>query len=216
MTRIMVVDILKKKCIENCNGVIAGFLDPDDLLKENAIETMVNEHIKHKNHSLIYSDIITCDEELNITGNQIQIQIPDDSSFLFYKSGSVSQFATFKTELYKKTEGIDEKFKRAVDQDLYLKLEEVGSLKHLNIPLYIYRHQRNSISLNKNYNKAYAWNLIARIDACERRGIDIEDVIPKMIESSEAIRSFYLNSSDWKIGALFLKPIRFIKKIFNK
>ena len=68
----------------------------------------------------------------------------------------------------------------------------------------------------KNYNKAYAWNIIARIDACERRGIDIEDVIPKMIDSPEAIRNFYLGSTDWKIGALFLKPIRFIKKEINK
>ena len=61
------------------------------------------------------------------------------------------------------------RMKRAVDQDLHLKLEEVGSLKHINKPLYIYRHQRNSISLNENYSKVYAWNIIARIDACERR-----------------------------------------------
>ncbi len=36
-------------------------------------------------------------------------------------------FASFKRKLYLKTFGIDAEFKRAVDQDLYLKLSEVHS-----------------------------------------------------------------------------------------
>ena len=176
---------------------------------------MVKEHNRHIDGSLVYSDIITCDENLIEKGVQLQKQIPENSSYLFFQSGTISQFATFKRSFYEKTIGIDAKFRRAVDQDLYLKLEEVGNLKHINKKLYYYRHHKKSISLNENIDKAYSWNILARIDACKRRKISIEDVLPIFIKDSKSIIHFYENSNDYKLGKLLLKPIRLIKKMLG-
>ena len=79
--------------------------------------------------------------------------------------------------MYENGEKIDESFKRAVDQDLYYKLEEVGNVSFIDIPLYYYRIHDKGISLNENINKAFAWSLIARINACKRRNISIEETI---------------------------------------
>jgi hypothetical protein len=65
--------------------------------------------------------------------------------------------------------------KRAVDQDLYLKLEEKGEVVFIPAALYLYRHNGNSISLNKNEYKAQAWHIYANSNACKRRGLSLDD-----------------------------------------
>lgn len=207
----------KRRCAELANGAIFGFLDPDDILTTNALEIMVNAHIRNLECSMIYSKLIICDEKLVIDHiSTYQAQVPKETSFLKMSSGRVSQFATMKMSNYKRTVGIDPKFKRAVDQDLYYKMEEVGELLFVDEPLYYYRINTGGISSNGNYNKAFAWSLVARIDACNRRGIDIEDVLPNVIESEKAIRAFYENSSDYKFGAMLLKPYRWLKSKYKR
>jgi glycosyltransferase involved in cell wall biosynthesis len=206
----------KKRCIDLAIGEICGFLDPDDILDKEALLLMVEEHSNKPSCSLIYSTLYLCDEQLNINKRSTyQVQVPENSSFLEMKAGQVSQFATFKRSLYCQTEGINPKFKRAVDQDLYYKLEEVGRLFYLDKPLYYYRVNQGGISSFKNANKAFAWSLLARINACDRRGIDIEKILPNVIESEKSVRAFYETSSDYKLGRFLLKPVRFIKTLLS-
>jgi hypothetical protein len=65
--------------------------------------------------------------------------------------------------------------KRAVDQDLYLKLEEKGAVIFTPEILYLYRHNNNSISLRKNEYKAQAWHIYANSNACKRRNLSLKD-----------------------------------------
>jgi hypothetical protein len=65
--------------------------------------------------------------------------------------------------------------KRAVDQDLYLKLEEKGDVVFIPEALYLYRHNTNSISLDTNEYKAQAWHIYANSNACKRRGLSLDD-----------------------------------------
>lgn len=160
----------KNRCAHLSSGKICGFLDPDDTLEPNAIEVMINAHNEYPKTSIITSKHYLVDNNLNKI--QIDVQgkaVPKDKSYLTYDKGALTHFATFKRESYLNTGGINPKFKRAVDQDLYYKLEEVGDIHFLYIPLYNYRINKNSISANENVYKAQYWHFVAIIDAYKRR-----------------------------------------------
>jgi len=84
------------------------------------------------------------------------------------------------------TVGINIFLKRAVDQDLYLKLEEVGSFLFIDKPLYFYRIHNNQISLGENNYKAFYYHIKVIEDACKRRGIisQCEDIISDLIKNN--------------------------------
>ena len=118
----------KNKCVELASGEIAGFLDPDDKLTKKALEVMIEMHNMNDVSSLIYSSQYICNETMDVQEvSTYPSQITNDTTYLEQPCGRVSHFATFKLRLYNKTEGINKQFKRAVDQDLYYKLEEVGT-----------------------------------------------------------------------------------------
>lgn len=199
----------KRRCMELAAGQICAFLDPDDLLISNALEIMVSLHGQNEQASLIYSNYVQADE--NLRKKKKLKPHPLESDFLTSRSGYISHFATFKRDLYLKTEGINAKFKRSIDLDLYYKLEEVGSVIYDNSYLYIYRVHAGGISVYKNELAALSWRLIAIVNACERRNIDFENIISNLL-----YYSFIYNSrNEIKIGKIILSPIRKLKKLLN-
>lgn len=199
----------KRRCAELATGEICGFLDPDDIIMPNALEVMVNLHNQNKEASLIYSNFIQADENLK---KQKKLEPhPLKSDLLTTNSGYISHFATFKRSLYLRTKGIDAKFKRAIDQDLYYKLDEVGSVIYENSYLYIYRVHDGGISVNKNELAAFSWRLVAIMDACERRNIDFEKIIAAQLYYN------FIHSLRYevKVGKLLLSPIRKLKNLFS-
>lgn len=160
----------KRKCAKLANGEILGFLDSDDALKPNALEVMILAHKKFKNASIITSKYQLVDLQLTfIKEGFIGSKIPKDKSYLTFGKGALTHFATFKNVAYKKSIGIDSKMKRAVDQDLYYKMEEQGEHQFLNESLYLYRINNNSISNNSNVYKAEYWHFYAINEAYKRR-----------------------------------------------
>lgn len=160
----------KKKCADLANGEIAGFLDPDDILTNDAIQIMVSGHKKHPHISIITSKY----EEVDLKMNSIKTcthasSIPENKSYLTYGKGALTHFATFKKSHYFKSDGIAPEMKRAVDQDLYFKMEEQGSHLFVNKVLYCYRVHANNISRNKNLFKAKYWHFYAILKAYKRR-----------------------------------------------
>lgn len=164
----------KARCADLASGELMGFLDPDDVLHNDAIEVMVKEHINHPETSIISSTYYECNEKLKVK------RVVDSSkrrkNFISQLDNpwAITHFATFKKSAYKKTCGIDISMKRAVDQDLYFKMEEQGDVLFLNKPLYYYRMNKNSISLNDNNYKAIAWHIYAIVFACKRRGLEFD------------------------------------------
>lgn len=160
----------KRRCAALAVGEICGFLDPDDTLEVDALEKMVLTHLKHPGVSIVTSKYHFVD--INLLNKKIcpfGQKIPANHSFLTFGKGALTHFATFKKSFYKRTNGIDVKFKRAVDQDLYYKLEEVGKHYFLDEILYNYRINENSISANHNLYKAQYWHFVAMKDAFRRR-----------------------------------------------
>jgi hypothetical protein len=139
---------------------------------QNALEVMIDKHLEFPLTSLIYSRRFHCNKKLKIT------DVSDNDSNKFTSQLAtplINHFASFKKHYYDKTAGIDTNMKRAVDQDLYLKLEEEGGILFIPEVLYLYRHNINSISLNKNEYKAQAWHIYANAGACKRRNLSLDD-----------------------------------------
>lgn len=160
----------KNKCCEYSNGEILGFLDPDDAVKSNALEVMVDAHKTNIQAAIITSNYELVDLNLNIIRKGANAsEIPQGKSYLTYGKGALTHFASFKSQAYNNTLGINPLMKRAVDQDLYYKLEEQGNHVFLNEYLYLYRIHENSISENENLFKARYWHYYAKKAAYKRR-----------------------------------------------
>ncbi len=211
------VGYTKRRLCELAQGEIAGFLDADDALIDTAIEKMCEAHTQLKEVALIYSTFYICDTDLNILRkSSYQEAIPAGNTYLDCSLGRVSHFASFKLQYYKLTEGINPSFILAEDQDIYFKLEEVGALFFIDEPLYRYRMNSKGVSQTDS-DAPIAWGLIAKYEACKRRGLDPAKYFLPVIRGEKNIISFYENSRDYKIGKIFLLPYRLLKyKIFRE
>ncbi|MDM1073039.1 glycosyltransferase [Empedobacter brevis] len=178
----------KKKCIELASGEICGFIDPDDAIVEKALSIMINHIIKKPNQSIYYSNFIYCDENLNPERVRNTFQIESENIDFYNIGGEISHLAFFYRKHYFQTEGLNQKMRRAIDQDLYLKLYDLSSGKvlHINEDLYYYRIHQNGISTNNNTKKAVFWHWVAIIKSAERRDVNIENLfIDNFIDKSE-------------------------------
>lgn len=212
----------KRRCVEMANGEICGFLDADDALTPDALEVMVESHLKHPDTSIIYSRYHFCNKELvPLYISEHQCTIPEGQSFLEYKRGAISHFVTFKKSSYNNTLGINDHFRIAEDLDIYFKLEEVGKTLFIDKPLYFYRNGTgNNTSLNENVVKAAYWEIIAKTEACRRRNLSYEKVeLPIIEEISNSIVSLkeaeIKNTREYKLGSYLLHPKLLFKRFFK-
>jgi glycosyltransferase involved in cell wall biosynthesis len=166
----------KKRCIDNASGVWCGFVDPDDLLFPDALETMSKEIAKNNDFVAFFSDYVCANEKLR--GKCMTKHTHEKVVDYLYAPYSCHHFFVFNRSAYLKTVGIDSVAKRAIDQDLYLNLTKQGYFNYVNKILYVYRTHKGSISLNNNELKAKAWSIKIVMNHCERRGVNFEDIIP--------------------------------------
>ena len=212
----------KNRCVQMAKGEICGFVDPDDKLAEkDALAVMVETHLATPDASMVYSGYYETDEKLNVIKEKHGIGIADSNSALESCSWPFRHFVSFKKSAYDKTVGIDTLMKRAVDYDMYYKLEEVGRIIHLDRVLYYYRQNPHSISLNDGEIKSRVWHSYACIEAMKRRGLKDENLMFFPIE--DAFRVAYLKGVEhekqtktYKVGKAVLKPIELIRSLFGK
>ncbi|MBC7866485.1 MAG: glycosyltransferase [Gloeobacteraceae cyanobacterium ES-bin-316] len=160
----------KRRCAELASGEISGFLDPDDALHPEAIETMIAAHISKPNCSLIHSTHYVCDDSLTVKRvAEYPRPLPDNTPYLSVSDGRVHHFATYKTSAYSNTIGISATNKKAVDQDLYYKLEEEGEIHFIDKPLYYYRIHTGGISTTGKEAEATLCHYKIIEEACSRR-----------------------------------------------
>jgi glycosyltransferase involved in cell wall biosynthesis len=136
----------KRKCADLSTGDFCAFLDPDDALYYYSLECSMDEFQKTNKIVATYSQLIFCDEQLNPREVFSKIKQINNSIFFFNSPIQLSAFFVFKKEAYLQTCGINPDLKNAVDQDLYLKLLEVGDAKFIDEVLYKYRLHANGIS----------------------------------------------------------------------
>ncbi|WP_027380938.1 glycosyltransferase family 2 protein [Chryseobacterium daeguense] len=161
----------KRKCLELASGDFCAFLDPDDALVSHSLERCIQEFEKNDRIIAVYSQLVFCDGELNSNEVFSKIKQISNSKYFFNTPIQLSAFFMFKREAYLQTEGIDPSLKNAVDQDLYLKLLEIGDAKFIEEVLYKYRLHSNGISQQRS--KQSAKESFAKVihKAMKRRGL---------------------------------------------
>lgn len=183
------VGFTKRRCVDLAKGEICGFVDPDDALSKNAIENSVKNHTEK--NVVTYSKFLLCDANLNhlkLFPQSRAIKNGDEKFFNIFLEAN--HFFTFKKSAYNKTSRINADLTSAVDQDLYLKLYEIGNFTFINEALYYYRLHEKGVSqekskkgkLNENWQKVI-------LDTAKRRNIgrlygkDIQDIdnLPEFI-----------------------------------
>lgn len=200
----------KHRCASIANGTYLGFLDPDDALTTDAIETLVPHF--DDNISMVYSRFYHCDEKLNVLSiNPHQRAIPEGNSYLEIGNYAISHFVLFSKKAYNLSGGIDPLFRRAVDQDLYYKLEEFGSCFFVDKPLYYYRNNANGISQEKK-KLAFLWHEIAKMHAYQRRGMNPELILNKITNREELLQNLLEKTWSYKLSHLKNR----IKKLFGR
>lgn len=157
-----------KKCIEKSEGDLIAMLGADDALLPNAIYEIVKAHEANPDASMIVGNLICCDEKLNSLNKVLKFKEVSNNDTLLNYFG-LCGWDTFKRSYYDKTSGIDINQKRALDQDLYYKLEEVGRVISLDKNLYLYRTNPDGISQLQNKWYAHQYNYLAMINAYNRR-----------------------------------------------
>ena len=211
----------KRRCVELAHGEICGFVDPDDLLAdENALEIMVQAHRDYPDASMVYSGFYATDENLVVLKERRGTPLQGVSA-LESCSWPFKHFVSFKKEKYNLTVGIDPVMKRAVDYDMYYKLEEVGAIVHIDKLLYYYRQNSHSISLNSGEFKSRAWHSYSCVEAMKRRGLTDERIMLFPIE--DALKKAYQKgfahvkeTKTYKVGEAVLRPLKLILRLCGK
>jgi glycosyltransferase involved in cell wall biosynthesis len=190
-----------RTAINHASGDIVGMLGADDALQTNALEQMVCAHTEHPSVSLITSLSIGCSATMAPLGPYTYTRLLNPGEELIHHP-FVGSFATFKRSAYDKTLGFDAQLKRAVDRDIYLKLDEVGPLFGLNEYLYFYRLHDGGISQGESGTKAYRSAILATCAAYHRR---------KETGKANISKAQYMNlMTSWFLQEAFL--LRWVQK----
>ena len=167
-----------RQAVENSSGEIIGTLDSDDILVEDALMVMVNEHWNNPEHGLIYSNHYLCDKNLEISSEAAWFgPLPDDMCLQDVLLGSQDgvtismHFRTVKRSAYDKTEGYDTTLLCYEDRDLYYKLEKVTKIKGIDRCLYYYRHIDEIGAYRQNPKRRYYWFLCEYKETKRRLGV---------------------------------------------
>lgn len=202
----------KGVCVKYAAGEICGFLDPDDALFPEALERSV-EKFSDDNIVAAYSKMLLCDENLSpksVYGHTKQIY---NNRYFFNYPIQAAHFFTFRREVYLRTEGINPHLKRAVDQDLYLKVLELGDAVYIDKVLYKYR--LHSAGISQASSKQSAKESFAEViyETMKRRKIrKIKNhKVPENYTTPEEVYKLI----DYQNGLLYRLKLK-LKLIFHK
>lgn len=201
------VGYTKRKCVELAKGEICGFLDPDDALTNNALEESLKAY-SDKQIVASYSEFFLCNPKLEPQKKFNRTRyIKNNKKTFFNINFEVAHFFTFRKDAYEKTAGINETLTSSVDQDLYLKLYELGDFKFIQKPLYLYRLHEKGVSQDKSKKEKLNtnWHQVL-LDSCKRRNID--KLYGKKVSEINNLQELIFSKEN-----TFLKKI--LKKIFS-
>lgn len=213
----------KHRCAELANGQYCGFLDPDDELLPDAIESMIVVHLANPTVSIIMSRNYLCDKDMNVLNTSRLLKLPNGVSYLENVDFQAEAFVSYANDYYKRSNKLNPNYLAGVDADLNFILEEVGDVFVLDKVTYKYRRQISN-SITANSMKASFYNYIVRQDAFLRRGkvpIDscyavYEECVNNVVSRQLDIQQREIrNSKTYRIGKIILMPLRKIKAIFK-
>lgn len=211
------VGVTKSKLIELASGAICGFVDPDDAITPNALESSISIFKKNKKVVLTYSKYAKCDENLNILEiPKNPMPVPNKDPFFFNCPVHIVHFVCFRKDIYEKTEKMNSEMKIAEDQDLYLKMYEKGNIQFINEANYLYRTHSGGISQNENRPKSREYFAKVILNAMHRRQLISINGKKIPLEFSNSKEIYDLLEYQTKISYRLKKKIRILaQQIFS-
>ncbi len=200
----------KRKCLDLSTGEYCAFIDPDDALFSDAVECLLDELCKSSKVIAAYSKLVFCDENLNPQEIFSKIRQIHNNKYFFNIPIQIQPFFAFKRNAYMKTSGINPILKNAVDQDLYLKLLEIGDAKFVDKVSYKYRLHSNGIS--QHGAKQSAKESFARVihETMRRRNITVINGNPVPVIYTNAKDIYNLLNYQTKIPYRLMNKIRMV------
>lgn len=201
----------KRRLVELAKGEICGFVDPDDAITECAVSVMIDAHQRNPQISIAYSDCIFCDVELAKIHEKKTKQVTSHDLYFNNYYAEIFAWTTFKKKFYDITDGINPDLRRAIDQDLVMRLYEVGEVLHLPEFLYRYRKHERGISTMSNAGKAKYWHWVVIMDAAKRRGVNYEMFFAEHVLKSQRERDVEKEISRYNSSFIFkiLRKLKF-------
>lgn len=213
----------KKRCIDEADGELCGYLDADDALLPEALEKMVEIHERNDNAAVVISKFYYCDANMKIMKESTPILPLESESYLTHADFRPAPFISFKKKKYDLTQGLNPDNKIGDDQELLLLLEEAGQLVVLDEFTYKYRQQPNSM-IHKKSDECVYWNAKVFHEACLRRGLDPQIAVDYYLNYLKSIRGEAAwvaeesttrkihASKAYRIGKALTKPFAFLKR----
>ena len=201
--------------IEAAKGDYIMVLDSDDFFEP----TFCEEAIKlFDDDNLI--KIVTCQATLLFPNNEKQLYIPkggDLKSFLY--ANNALGTAMFKKSDWDKVNGYDENMRNGFeDWEFFIRLLSLGGEAHvIQKPLYWYRKRKGSTTEKANKRK---YELLTYIYMKHKVLFvsEYDSFIPFLLQKMERAEKNELKVQqkiDYRLGEIILRPIRFIKNIFE-
>jgi glycosyltransferase involved in cell wall biosynthesis len=134
------------RAIKCSSGELVAIVDSDDALGNNdAFKICIETHMKHPKAALTYSNYYECNSQLQPGKVYRSKQFEKGKTYL---DGGVrvSHLKVIKKKYYDMTDGINPEARQSVDKELDLRIEEVGELIHIDVPLYYYRNHKDGLS----------------------------------------------------------------------
>lgn len=145
------------KLLSMANGEYCGVLDGDDMLKYNAISTIVDAYAQNPNIDFIWTKHRWCNGSM--TRDKPGISSSPKKRTIYESEDGFrhvySHWRTFKTRLKDRAE-LFKDMPCTVDKELGYTLEEIGYGGFLPLELYLYRYHQNNMSHNSNQKEAWA------------------------------------------------------------
>lgn len=155
--------------IEAGQSDLIGLIGADDALEPFALERMRVPFDNDTKLACAYSECMDCDANLKPLSKRDHAKPLNPDKSVFEQLYSIFNFIVFSRAAYARTDGLDGSLRRAMDHDLILRLEEVGTFAFVPEVLYRYRTHDSGISQGGNWMLAELYSLLARINAYERR-----------------------------------------------
>lgn len=201
--------------IKNATGNFILVLDSDDFFEPSFCEEAILIFKNNKD-----TKIVTCYANLLVNDKLALIYKPSGGELKnFLTDNEALGSAMFKKEDWIDCGGYDESMNEGFeDWEFYINLlKKGGNAKVIPLPLYNYRKRENTTTARANLKK---YELIRYIHKKHKTLFNMHSshVISNLLvklERETKDKNKTLERLEFRLGALILKPIRFVKKIFS-
>ncbi len=151
---------------EQTNGAILGWLNADDVLKPDAIRTVVDAFCTNPETALIYGNADFIDANGRIIGPCTVVEPHCLQRLLHYGDYIIQPAAFFSRQAYQSVGGLDKSLQWAMDWDLWIRLAQKYEVLYIEKNLASYRWLGSNKTAEGGFNRIKEVETVARRYGC--------------------------------------------------